>query len=199
MQKLILATHNKGKVAELAELMQPLGYEVISAGELGLPEPEETGNTFVENARLKAVAAATAAKLPALADDSGLCIPALGGKPGIHSARWGGAEKDFARACEIIRAELEAIGLSPEVEAYFICVLSLAKPDGSSMEFEGRIDGRLTFPARGAEGFGYDPIFVPAHSDKTFGEMSQQEKNSRNHRADAFRKFRDYIALKATA
>ena len=193
MKKLILATHNKGKVSELAELMKPLGYEIISAGELGLPEPDETGDSFIANARLKAVASATTAKLPALADDSGLCIPALDGKPGIHSARWGGPEKDFVKACAKIKAELEAKGLNPKVPAYFICVLSLAQPDGSSIEFEGRIDGHLTFPARGDAGFGYDPIFVPDHSNKTFGEMEQLEKNQRNHRADAFRNFRDYI------
>jgi XTP/dITP diphosphohydrolase len=139
------------------------------------------------------VASATAAKLPALADDSGLCIPALDGKPGIHSARWGGPEKDFIKACEKIKSELEAKGLDPAVPAYFICVLSLAQPDGSSVEFEGRVDGVLTFPPRGAEGFGYDPIFVPSHSTKTFGEMSQQEKNSKNHRADAFDKFKKYL------
>ena len=199
MNKLILATHNKGKVSELSELMQPLGYEVISAGDLGLPEPEETGETFIENARLKAVASATAAKLPALADDSGLCIPALDGKPGIHSARWGGPEKDFVKACAKIKSELEAKGLKPDVPAYFICVLSLAQPNGSSIEFEGRIDGRLTFPARGAKGFGYDPIFVPVHSNKTFGEMTQIEKNTKNHRADAFKKFKSYMETMATA
>ena len=193
MQKLILATHNKGKVSELSELLSPFGYEILSAGQLRLPEPKETGATFHENARLKAVASAVAAKLPTLADDSGLCIPALDGKPGIHSARWGGPEKDFVKACAKIKAELEAKGLSPEVPAYFICVLSLAQPNGTSVEFEGRIDGTLTFPARGDAGFGYDPIFIPEQSNKTFGEMSQLEKNQRNHRADAFKKFVQYL------
>lgn len=197
MKKLVLATHNQGKVSELSDLLKDFDIKVLSAGSLSLPEPEETGDTFHENARLKSVASATAANLPALADDSGICIPALDGKPGVHSARWGGPEKDFVKACAKIKAELEAKGLNPEVPAYFICVLSLAQPDGSSIEFEGRVDGTLTFPARGAEGFGYDPIFTPSHSTKTFAEMSQQEKNSKNHRADAFDKFKKYLFKQA--
>ncbi len=368
MKKLLLATHNKGKVSELSEMLAPLGIKVVSAAEFNIPEPEETGTTFHENARLKAVHSAQIANLPALADDSGLCIPALGGAPGIYSARWGGPEKDFVKACEKIREELEKMSGStspqpsphrrgsennlppmrgdvrgvqyrpynPEnsdkakelrknstqaekilwnkirmeqlghkfrrqepignyiadficlnkkliieidggqhdtqqqyddlrtqyfndmgyrvirfwnnqvtenldgvlqkiikeldapppspphrrgekenlpphrrgekgkstncvngTPAYFICVLSLAQADGSSIEFEGRVDGKLTFPARGAEGFGYDPIFVPDHDTRTFGEMSQLEKNRKNHRADAFAKFKEFLADKS--
>ena len=193
IKKLVLATHNKGKVSELGELLAPYNIEVIAASEFNIPEPEETGSTFRKNARLKAVHSAQIAKLPALADDSGLCIPALGGAPGIYSARWGGPNKDFAAASERIKEELIAKSKALTTKAYFICVLSLAQPDGSSVEFEGRVDGRLTFPARGDKGFGYDPIFVPSHSKKTFGEMEQLEKNQRNHRADAFDKFKDYL------
>jgi XTP/dITP diphosphohydrolase len=193
MKKLVLATHNKGKVRELGILLSPYNIEVISAGDLNIPEPEETGLTFHENARLKAVHSAQLAKLPALADDSGLCIPALGGQPGIYSARWGGPEKDFAQACEKIKQELIAKQRALTTKAYFTCVLSLAQPDGTSVEFEGRVDGRLTFPARGDAGFGYDPIFVPSHSKKTYGEMNSEEKNARNHRQDAFDKFKKYL------
>lgn len=197
LTKLLVASHNQGKVRELRELLAPYGIETVSATEFNLPEPEETESTFVGNARLKAVAAATASGLPALADDSGLCIDALDGQPGIYSARWGGEEKDFVKATARIKAEIEAKGLNPQNQpAHFICVLSLAQPDGSSVEFEGRIDGTLTFPARGDKGFGYDPIFVPHHDTKTFAEMEQLEKNQRNHRADAFQKFVEWLKAK---
>ena len=220
MKKLILATHNQGKVRELSELLAPFNIDVVAAGDLGISEPEETEDTFVGNARLKALHSATAANLPALADDSGLCIPALDGQPGIHSARWGGEKKDFVMASARIANELYN-KRHPEIDsgsiekipdqvrndeisgtpAYFICVLSLAQPDGSSVEFEGRVDGVLSFPARGDLGFGYDPIFVPNHElsglGRSFAEMSQLEKNQRNHRAAAFDKFKTYLLKKA--
>lgn len=199
MKKLILATHNKGKVGELSEMLKPFGIEVVSAGELGLPEPEETGDTFVENAKLKAVAAATAANLPALADDSGMCVADLDGAPGIYSARWAGPEKDFLQATHRVKGELESKGKNIEgTEAYFVCVLSLAQPDGTSIEFTGQMDGKLTFPPRGKNGFGYDPIFVPEGETRTYGEMSQLEKNQRNHRARAFDKFKKYLLRDAS-
>lgn len=195
MKKLLVASHNQGKVRELRELLEPFGIETVSAAEFDLPEPEETEPTFSGNARLKSVAAATASGLPALSDDSGICVVDLNGDPGIYSARWGGENKDFAMASERIRRELADKGKQPEGSAaYYICVLSLAQPDGSSIEFEGRIDGKLTFPARGENGFGYDPIFVPNHDTRTFGEMSQLEKNQNNHRADAFKKFTEYLS-----
>lgn len=194
MKKLLIASHNQGKVRELGELLEPFGIDTISAAGLNLPEPEETEDTFTGNARLKSVAAATAAEIPALADDSGLCIPVLNGDPGIYSARWGGPNKDFAAAIEKIKWEIEKTGENPQNQpAYFICVLSLAQPDGSSVEFEGRIDGTLTFPARGHNGFGYDPIFIPEGETRTFGEMQQIEKNKRNHRAAAFDKFQKFL------
>lgn len=197
MKTLVLATHNKGKVVELSALLAPFNISVKSATEFNIPEPEETGSTFHENARLKSVHSSQIAKLPALADDSGLCIPALGGQPGIYSARWGGPDKDFALACEKIKAELIANNQPLCASAYFICVLSLALPNGTSVEFEGRVDGTLTFPARGDAGFGYDPIFIPSHSTKTFGEMTGGEKNAKNHRADAFDKFKNYLLKQA--
>ncbi len=194
MKKLLVASHNQGKVRELRELLEPFGVETVSAAEFDLPEPEETEPTFSGNARLKSVAAATASGLPALSDDSGLCVVDLDGQPGIYSARWGGEAKDFAMAAERIKRELKEKNVEPQgAAAYFICVLSLAQPDGSSIEFEGRIDGTLTFPARGKDGFGYDPIFIPSHDERTFGEMTQLEKNQRNHRADAFDKFKAYL------
>ena len=191
--KLVLATHNPGKVKEFQQLLAPYNVTIISAGDLGLPEPEETGSTFIENAKLKSLAAATAAKLPALADDSGMVVPALDGQPGIYSARWGGPDKNFAAATERVKRELVARGAALDSPAYFICVLSLAQPDGSSMEFEGRMDGRLSFPPRGTNGFGYDPIFVADGETRTYGEMTMAEKNLTNHRAKAFTKFVKYL------
>ena len=199
MKKLILATHNPGKVGEFREMFVPLGIEIISAGDLGLPEPEETGSTFHENAKLKAVAAAKAANLPALADDSGMCVADLDGAPGIYSARWGGPNKDFASATERVKRQLEQKGKKIEgAKAYFICILSLAQPDGGSVEFEGRMNGSLTYPPRGRNGFGYDPIFVPEGGSQTYGELTQTEKNQTNHRARAFDKFKAYL-LKTAA
>ncbi|NHN88456.1 RdgB/HAM1 family non-canonical purine NTP pyrophosphatase [Acetobacter conturbans] len=183
--RLVLASHNKGKLAEFAALLAPYGVTVVSAGELNLPEPDETATTFEGNARIKAEAAATATGLPALADDSGLCVSALGGAPGIYSARWAGPDKDFAGAMH--RIEL-GIG-EDEREAWFICVLCLAFPDGAVQCFEGRINGTIAPEPRGAEGHGYDPIFVPEGETRTFAEMSDSEKNAISHRARAFEAF----------
>ncbi|OUJ10974.1 RdgB/HAM1 family non-canonical purine NTP pyrophosphatase [Acetobacter sp. DsW_063] len=184
--RLVLASHNKGKLAEFSALLGRFGITVISAGELGLPEPDETATTFTGNAELKALAAAKASGLPALADDSGLCVSALGGAPGIYSARWAGPDKDFDGAMRRIE---EGIG-GDERDAWFICVLCLAFPDGSIRSFEGRIDGVIAPAPRGAAGHGYDPIFIPAGETRTFAEMSDDEKNSISHRARAFAAFR---------
>ncbi|WP_416907414.1 MAG: RdgB/HAM1 family non-canonical purine NTP pyrophosphatase [Polymorphobacter sp.] len=181
--RLVLATHNPGKVTELAELMAPRGLQVVSAGELGLPEPEETGLTFKANAELKALAAARASGLPALADDSGLCVDALGGAPGLYSARWGGPQKDFNLAMARVHAEL---GEDAPRTAHFICALSLAWPDGHTETVEGRVDGSLVWPPRGQNGFGYDPMFVMAGQTQTYGEVPRHVKEADNHRARAF-------------
>ena len=181
--RLVLATHNPGKVREIAALLTPFGMDVVAAGALGLPEPEETGDTFRANAELKALAAATASGLPALADDSGLCVDALHGAPGIFSARWAGPEKDFGHAMARVHRAL-AFG-SPDT-AYFVCALALAWPDGEVRTFEGRCDGRLVWPPRGDRGFGYDAMFVHADMDETFGEIDPDLKHSLSHRAHAF-------------
>ncbi|MDE0390700.1 MAG: RdgB/HAM1 family non-canonical purine NTP pyrophosphatase [Rhodospirillales bacterium] len=185
--RLIVASHNAGKVREIAALLSPLGIEAVGAAALGLAEPEETGETFVANAALKARAAATASGEPALADDSGLVVPALDGAPGIYSARWAGPGKDFRIAMDRIEAELAARGSEPVgAAAYFVCALSLGWPDGHCETVEGRVDGALTFPPRGPHGFGYDPIFVPDGHARTFGEMPPEEKQPLTHRARAF-------------
>ena len=184
--ELIVATHNPGKLREIVELLQPLGAKVSSAGERGLPEPEETGLTFIANAELKALAAATASGVPALADDSGLAVTALGGAPGIYSARWAGPGKDFGLAMARVRQELAALGTADD-RAAFICVLTLAWPDGHCESFEGRVEGRLVFPPRGDKGFGYDPIFIAEGWDISFGEMEPSAKHEMSHRAHAFR------------
>lgn len=183
--RLVIASHNAGKLTEIAELVAPFGVDAVSAGSLGLPEPEETGATFQANAELKALAAAEGAGLPALADDSGLAVPALGGAPGIHSARWAGSERDFARAMARVR---EALGDSEDRSAYFVCALALAWPDGHRECFEGRVDGTLVWPPRGQRGFGYDPIFLPEGEPLTFGEMEPARKHAMSHRAQAFAK-----------
>ena len=184
--ELIVATHNPGKLREIVELLQPLGAKVSSAGERGLPEPEETGLTFIANAELKALAAATASGVPALADDSGLAVTALGGAPGIYSARWAGPGKDFGLAMARVRQELAALGTADD-RAAFICALTLAWPDGHCESFEGRVEGRLVFPPRGDKGFGYDPIFIAEGWDISFGEMEPSAKHEMSHRAHAFR------------
>jgi XTP/dITP diphosphohydrolase len=185
--RLVIASHNEGKVRELAELFAPYGIECVSAASLGLPEPEETGASFAENARLKAVEAAKGSGLAALADDSGLEVAVLGGEPGIHSARWGGAGKDFGLAMARVRRELEDKA-SSDLSANFTCALALALPDGETMVFEGKVFGTLTWPPRGTRGFGYDPIFVPDGYDETFGEMDPDLKNRLSHRMRAFEK-----------
>ena len=190
--RLVIATHNPGKLREIAALMEPLGIACTGAEELGLPEPEEIGNSFIDNADLKAREAADLSGLPALADDSGLCVDALHGLPGIFSARWAEDEngsRDWMRAREKVWREVEAAG--PEVghDAHFACALSIAWPnDGQVESFDGRVEGTLVWPPRGDRGFGYDPIFVPAGHETTFGEMDPAEKHRISHRADAFRK-----------
>ena len=190
--KLVIATHNPGKLREIAALMEPLGIACVGAAELGLPEPEEIGNTFVDNADLKAREAADLSGLPALADDSGLCVDALQGAPGIFSARWAEDEqgnRDWTRAMEKIWREVEAAGPDAGHDAHFACALAIAWPnDGQAENFEGRVDGTLTWPPRGDKGFGYDPIFVPAGHEATFAEMDPAQKHQMSHRADAFRK-----------
>lgn len=190
--RLVLASHNKGKIFEFRGLLAPYGIDVVSSGELGLDEPEETGDTFVANARLKAEVTARAAGLPALADDSGLEIEALGGAPGIYSARWAeaGGKRDFYYAMDRVKEELAARGaLATPPRANFICVLSLAMPDGEVQVFEGKIFGHLEFPPRGGNGFGYDPIFVPDGHMQTFGEMDPEAKQLISHRYRAFQAF----------
>lgn len=186
--RLVVASHNPGKVREIGDLIAPVGIQAISAASLNLPEPEETETSFVGNALIKARAAAKAANLPALADDSGLCVNALGGEPGVYSARWAGPEKSFDRAMHEIQRRLEVSG-NPDRSAYFICALALAWPDGEALTFEGRVDGNLTWPPRGGFGFGYDPMFVPQGHEQTFGEMDPLKKHSMSHRAKAFAKF----------
>lgn len=189
-QPLVIASHNAGKVAEIGELLLPLGLRVISAAQAHIDEPEETGATFSDNAALKASHAAQASGLASLADDSGLVVPAIGGAPGIYSARWAGPNKSFTQAFERIESELaSAEPPMQSADAHFVCVLALGLPDGGMHLFEGRIDGRLTFPPRGARGFGYDPIFIPEGYDETFGEMNPAEKNRISHRARAFGHF----------
>jgi XTP/dITP diphosphohydrolase len=201
--KLVIASHNEGKVREIRELLGPYGIEPISAAELDLPEPDEIGVDFIENADLKARQAADLSGLPALADDSGLCVEALGGRPGIFSARWACAnpsvppegdageiqgERDFGLAMRRVWQELEALGPEASRNAHFTCALALVWPDGQAEWFEGRVDGTLVWPPRGENGFGYDPMFVPNGRDQTFGELDPTEKHSISHRADAFRK-----------
>ena len=186
--RLVVATHNPGKARELAEILEGR-FILVAAGELGLPEPDETETTFVGNALLKARAAADASGLVALADDSGLSVKALGGAPGIYSARWAGPEKDFSLAMRNVEARLEEAAAT-DLAAWFTCALAVAWPDGPAVVVEGRIDGTLTFPPRGDLGFGYDPIFVPEGHSLTFGEMSPLTKDGMSHRARAFVKLK---------
>jgi len=183
--KLVLATHNKGKLAEIVDLMRPFGVEVASAAALGLPEPEETGTSFEANASLKAAAAALASGLPALADDSGLVVPALGGEPGIYSARWAGPMRDFSAAMAEVERRLAG---KSDRRAHFVAVLALAWPDGHIEVFRGEAHGRLVWPPRGDKGFGYDPMFLPEGESLTFGEMEPERKHRMSHRARAFAK-----------
>ena len=204
--QLVIATHNPGKLVEMRELLAPYGIAAVSAGELNLSEPAEIGTSFRANARIKAQAAATAAGLPAFADDSGLAVDALDGSPGIHSARWAGRDKDFAHAMELVDQRLRAHGaLTPESRtAHFVSALCVAWPDGHVEEFEARVDGNLVWPPRGTRGFGYDPMFLPNGFDRTFGEMDSDEKHGLpprgkglSHRARAFVKLAE-ACLQAT-
>ena len=192
---LVVATHNKGKLREFRDLFDPLGIAVASSSELGVSEPEETGSTFEENARLKAVATAAATGRFALADDSGLAVEALAGAPGIHSARWAGEPRDFYRAMSKVENELQATGAFARAQrrAKFVCVLCLANPEGAVQFFEGTVPGHLVWPPRGTQGFGYDPMFVPDGYDVTFGEMDPDNKHAISHRARAFAAFRAAI------
>jgi len=185
--RIVAATHNEGKVRELTELLAPFGVNCVSAASLGLPEPDETGASFAENAAIKAEAAARASGMIALADDSGLEVAALSGAPGIHSARWGGGDRDFGLAMERVHRELEARGAS-DARANFTSALALAAPEGRARIFEGKIFGTLTWPPRGSRGFGYDPIFLPDGHTETFGEIAPELKNELSHRMRAFEK-----------
>lgn len=197
IDRLVIATHNPGKLREMRDLLAPYGIEAVSATELGLPEPEETGTTFAANAAIKAEAACHASGLPAFADDSGLCVDALDGAPGIHSARYAKAEGGFVEAAQALRTALEERRASPPFHACFVSALALARPGESTFGVEDRIEGRLVFPPRGALGFGYDPIFQPDGHARTFGEMAADEKHgisadgsrALSHRARAFQRF----------
>ena len=185
-QKLVIASHNSGKVREIGELLAPFQVDVISAGELDLPEPVEDGLTFIANAEIKALAAATAANLPALADDSGLCVHALNGEPGVYSARWAGPDKDFQMAMQKIE---DALGQAKtdDRSAHFACALTLAWPDGHTESFEGQVQGTMAWPPSGEKGFGYDPTFMPEGFDTTFAQMEPAQKHAMSHRANAFK------------
>ena len=190
--KLVIATHNEGKLREISALLEPFGIACTGAAELDLPEVEETGVTFIDNAELKARSAADLTGLPALADDSGLCVEALGGMPGVFSARWAEAReggRDFSLAMQRVWEQVEACGPRVSRDAHFVCALAIAWPDdGQTESFEGRVDGTLVWPPRGEKGFGYDPIFEPEGYEQTFGEIEPGEKHAISHRARAFRK-----------
>lgn len=197
---LVLASHNTGKLREIEALLAPLNLRVTSAAQLNLPEPEETGLTFEANAELKARAAAEASHLTALADDSGLAIPALDGAPGIYSARWAGPEKDFTAAMQRVADELRARGLEPTgTPAYFVCVLAVADSSGNITHVRGEVHGTLQFPPRGTHGFGYDPMFVPEGHTQTFGEMDAAAKYAISHRTRAFAALADFLKGAAAA
>jgi len=199
-ERLVIATHNAGKLREISALLAPHGVDCVSAGDLGLPEPAETGTTFVENALIKARAAAEAAQLPALADDSGLSVAALGGRPGVYTADWAERQwfegepgkpwqgRDWYMAMGKVEGLLCEQGMDTDRSAWFSCVLAIAWPNGDSAVYEGRVDGALTWPPRGQLGFGYDPVFVPSGRDRTFAEIAPEEKHAISHRADAFAK-----------
>ena len=190
---LLIASHNHGKITEVREMIAPFAIEVLSASDVKLDEPEETGSSFAENAELKARHAQQHSGMASLADDSGLVIPALDGAPGIYSARWAGPDKDFSVAFERIQHELAAKQVK-EADAYFISLLCLCDAAGKSTFFEGRINGKLVFPPRGDKGFGYDPIFIPDGHEKTFAELGAAEKNAISHRAKAFKKFIEFVS-----
>jgi XTP/dITP diphosphohydrolase len=189
-RKIVIATHNKGKLAEFAALLAPYGVEAVSAGELGLPEPAETETSFAGNARIKAHSAMTASGLIAVSDDSGLCVQALGGEPGVHTADWAGPDRDWNRAMRLVEEKLQARGATSPAKrrAYFSCTLCVMWPDGEERIFEGRAEGTLAWPPRGALGHGYDPMFVPDGESRTFAELAPEEKNRISHRAKALEK-----------
>ncbi|TNE39362.1 MAG: RdgB/HAM1 family non-canonical purine NTP pyrophosphatase [Alphaproteobacteria bacterium] len=191
--KLVVASHNPGKVREIGELLADFDVETISAGELGLPEPVEDGDSFIANAEIKSLAAAKGANLISLSDDSGFAVAALDGDPGIYSARWAGPDKDFAFAMAEVEKKLDEKGATGPADrkAAFICALSLAWPDGHVETFEGRVEGTAVWPPRGEKGFGYDPVFQPDGHDVTFAEMEPADKHAISHRADAFRQLID--------
>jgi XTP/dITP diphosphohydrolase len=186
--RLVIASHNQGKIREIAALLGPYGIEPVSAGDLDVPEPEETGTSFAANAELKARFSADLTGLPALADDSGLCVDALDGEPGIFSARWAGPDRDFGVAMELVQRNMAERAPEKGRDAHFVCALSLCWPDGHIVTVEGRVDGHLVWPPRGTRGFGYDPMFQPWHHQLTFGEMDPDKKHAMSHRADAFAK-----------
>jgi len=188
--KLVIASHNQGKVREIRALLAPYGIEPVSAGDLGLPEPEETGTTFAENALIKARASAEGSGLVALADDSGLCVEALGGDPGVYTADWAETPKgrDWHLAMGKVEEKLRALGTDVDRSAHFVCTLALCWPDGETALFEGRVAGHLIWPPRGTLGFGYDPVFVPDGYDQTFAEIEPEAKHAISHRAEAFKK-----------
>jgi XTP/dITP diphosphohydrolase len=190
--KLVLATHNVGKLREIAALLAPFGVEVISAGSLGLPEPDETETTFTGNALIKARAACAGSGLPALSDDSGLEVTALGGAPGVYSADWAGVPRDFGRAMDEVLRQMAAGG-STDRSARFVCVLALVHPDGREQLFEGEVRGTIAEAPRGTRGFGYDPIFIATGDTATFGEIDPDEKHAKSHRADAFAKLKAQV------
>jgi XTP/dITP diphosphohydrolase len=185
-ETLIVATHNPGKLREIADLLRPHGIGPVAAGDLGLPEPEENAPDFVGNARIKALAAATASALPALADDSGFCVAALGGAPGVYSARWAGPGKDFTAAMARVHEQMAG---AADRRAWFVAALCLAWPDGHAQTFVGRVDGEAVWPPRGDRGFGYDPMFVPQGETLSFGEIEPERKHAISHRARAFAQF----------
>ena len=194
-KRLVIATHNAGKLKEIDALLAPFGMECLSAGQLGLPEPAETGKTFVENALIKAQAAAQASQLPALADDSGLSVTALGGRPGVYTADWaerqwfeGEPGRDWYMAMGKVEGLLCEQGPEADRSCWFSCVLAIAWPDGDSAVYEGRVNGTFSWPPRGTMGFGYDPVFVPNGRDVTFAQLDPEEKHKISHRADAFAK-----------
>lgn len=193
--KLVIASHNAGKVREIRDLLAPFGIDPVSAADLGLPEPEETGTTFAENALLKAQASAEGSGIVALADDSGLIVDALGGRPGVWTADWaeqaaheGGPGRDWYMAMGKVEGKLVALGPDTPRTARFVCTLALAWPDGQHQIYEGKVEGSLTWPPRGTLGFGYDPVFVPTGDTRTFAELDPEEKHAISHRADAFKK-----------
>jgi XTP/dITP diphosphohydrolase len=191
ISKLLIASNNKGKIREINELLQSFNIQILTTENLNFDEPEETGKTFAENAIIKAKYYANLTQIPSLSDDSGLCVDALDGSPGIYSARWAGENKDFKKAIKRVENELiEKTGTNKGHKAHFICVLCLYLPNNKYYTFEGRIDGILTFPPKGENGFGYDSIFIAQGMNKTYGEISQKEKNSLNHRSIAFNKFK---------